>query len=200
MAIFTPDIPQAKNQRNADRVLMIQNFNAVSDFMQKNHGNFNTGSQGFHKWVTLLNHDNSIGTMPNVSTGITNALISGIQHLAIWNKDSLGVAFNYSLTRAFPGSTGSTQLTNSFKLKWGTVTLSASEVNVRVTFPTTNQLEFLTECLIVLPIVLNSTNSDTNTWVTLISVDRLGFDIWQSERTTLSVSSGITIIYIALGF
>lgn len=192
MAVFDPNVPQAINERNADRIVMVQNFNAISDFINRNHVDFNAPGFGSHKFVTLINLNNSIATVPINGSGIANNVTAGTQELEIYNKDAQRNLSSYCMTKSFPGNPGSTFLTNGFILKWGTATIN--QQLDQVTFPATNQLRFTTRCLIVLPVVVNNNMIANPGFITVEEMTTTSFQIW-SESTNSYV-----INYIALGF
>lgn len=177
MAIFNPNVPQEKNERNADRIVMIENQNAIFDFINRNHNDLNAPNSGTHKFVTLTNHGNTVGAVPRSSSAIANNTNAGIQQIEIYDRDAQGNLANYTLTQSFAGSIGSTQLTNRFKLKWGTTTVTQQLETV--IFPTINQIAFTQFCLIVLPVIVQNDSNPVSGNITIEGMSDTGFKIYR---------------------
>ena len=133
--LYTPTIPQATDQIALSQNQILNNFGAINEFVNKNHGSFNTVNVGKHALVNMIN----VTPVAPIGTDINlfNAISDGLQQLFVQTNNFTGTA--YPITQGNnSASTGYFYLPSGYIVQWGyyPVTTSASYA---ITFPFPNE-------------------------------------------------------------
>lgn len=200
MATFNPTVPLSFADRNSDRAIMIQNQLAIDNFIDMNHVEFNAPGQGKHAYATLTNHGIQIDALPVISSGLVNNTLNGLQELVVAHKDANGNLFGFDMTTSILGTTGQSQLTNGFIIKWGNATTVNQTVDQLSAFNFTTA--FPVACLMLLPCIVYNPGFaiPTPSWLTVEQLEPEGFIVHAAGRTGGTINQTVNFNYIAIGY
>lgn len=206
---YQNNIPQATDQLSVSQADILNNFAALSTFLNINHVDFASGDQGKHKWVTLPVQTPSppiafgagevaIYSFLNPTTSQNELYINKTNQVTV--KQIPATASILSLTSAPASNAGGwTYLPSGLLLKFGS---SAGTLSGLVTVTPTDGPAF-TQMLTVLVTPYNGTSTgDLNFAVRLVDINAATtFRVYFSSRTGTGAASGQTgLQFLAIGY
>lgn len=127
---YSPDIPQATDDPSQSQPLLLGNFQEIAAAFNLNHGDFNTGEQGLHKFLQMPEQSSAPTTAANEGALYTKDSSGSTQ--LFWREESNGT--EYQLTNPFVASAnGYITFPGGLLMQW---TSGLASSGATVSFPT----------------------------------------------------------------
>lgn len=190
---FQSNIPQPTDQISVSQADILNNFIALSTFLNINHVDFASADQGKHKFVSF-----PVQAVAPVTTGTEVALYSktstltGVPELFFRNATN-GLEFEF--TSYNPAVDGWVRTPAGILLKWGQVNGNGQ---TNITFPVAANTPPFTALYSIQLTTLGTVAIDPDKFVTLNGYGPTVFSVYCSTRTTVGASA-VTFMYLAIG-
>lgn len=193
---YNNNIPQPNDAISVSQGDILNNFAAISTFVNVNHVDFNGADQGKHKWVTMPVQ----GAAPATGGGeialfSRTSTLTSVPEMA-FRRDTNGAVIEF--TSSAPTAIGWTRLPSGILLKWGN---SSANGLTTYTFPAGATIPAFTNIfsIQITTAYVNATDNP-NGFVRLNNfvAPYTTFSVFGSPRTT-SGSLAVTYQYLAIG-
>lgn len=131
---YTANIPQASDDPSQSQALLLANFQEISTAFNTNHGDFNSGDQGLHKFLQMPEQSSAPATGTNEGALYTKD-VSGTTQL-FWREETNGTEYQMTGQQTLSGGQGSFTLPGGLIIKYGATVTSAGSFNYTTPFPT----------------------------------------------------------------
>jgi len=203
---YQSNIPQATDLLAVSQGDILNNFSAISTYLNVNHVDFNGADQGKHKWVTFPVQSMNPPVVFNAGEiGVYSFLspVTGVNELYINKTNQVTVVQNtitasvLSTTSApANNSSGWSYLPSGIIIKWGNGNANG---NTAITFPVAANIPVFTEVFSVQLTTFVNSAVDTNTFVRLSAFTNVGFNCYGSSRTATGAAA-CSFQYLAIGY
>lgn len=194
MPPFNANIPQPTDLISISQADLLANFQAINTLIGINHATFNSGNDGKHTLMTLVNLAAPAAPAGN-DINIFNSTVSGNPELSIQKTGGAAIPFTQSLQ----ANNGWSYLPSGILIKWGTQTTVANTETV--TFPVGAAIPVFSAIYNVQVSVIGDGVSLTpNRAVTIVggSITTTNFQVYGSQRTD-QTGRTVTLHYLSIG-
>ncbi len=193
---YNNNIPQPTDQISTSQADILNNFAAISTYLNINHVDFNGADQGKHKWVTMPVQVASPATgAGEVALFARTSTLSLVPEIA-FRRESNGTVIEF--TSSLSATIGWTRLPSGILLKWGNATANGLTT---YTFPVAATIPAFTNIfsIQITTSYINVTDAP-NGFVRLNNVvaPYTQFTVFGSPRTTAG-SLSVGYQYLAIG-
>ena len=203
---YNPNIPQSTDIISQSQNDLLNNFQALSTYLNINHVDFNTADQGKHKYLTLPVQAGS----PPIAFGAGEvALYSFLSPVTAKNELYVNKTNQVTVTQIpatasilsttsapINNTDGWTYLPSGMLLKWGNSNANGATIFL---FPVAADIPVFNEVLSVQLTTYDPGAGDTNNFVRLIAFSNTGITCYGSSRTTVGAAAG-SFQYFAIGY
>lgn len=131
---YTSAIPQSTDDPSQSQPLILGNFQEIATAFNLNHGDFNTGDQGLHKFLQMPEQGSAPATGANEGALYTKD-VSGTTQL-FWREESAGTEYQMTGQQTFAAAQGSVTLPGGLIIKYGSTVTAAGSFSYTTPFPT----------------------------------------------------------------
>ena len=203
---YNPNIPQSTDFLSVSQGDILNNFTALSTYLNVNHVDFNGADQGKHKWVTFPVQSGNPPIVFNAGELAVYSFLSpvtGVNELYINKTNQVTVVQNTITasilsTSSAPAnnSSGWSYLPSGILIKWGNGNANG---NTAITFPVAATIPVFNQVFSVQLTTYANSAADTNTFVRLSAFTTLGFNCYGSSRASVAAAAG-SFQYLAIGY
>lgn len=194
---YQANIPQATDTLSQSQIDILNNFGALSTFLNVNHVDFASSDQGKHKFVTFPVQ----GSAPVINVGeiaLFNALSSRTSKDELYLVNSLGATVPITESQQVTGSAGWSYLPSGVLLKWGNG--SATGLS-NITFPAGATIPAFNSIFTIMVTTAYVNASDGDGFVRLNNflAPWTQFSVYASHRTSTGSFGPVSFQYLAIG-
>lgn len=192
---YNPNIPQATDQISVSQADLLNNFIALSTFLNVNHVDFASADQGKHKFVSFPQQGSSPATSgTEVALYCKVSPLTSVPELYFRNATS---GAEYEFTSYQPAVDGWTRLPSGILLKWGNVSANGATV---INFPAGATIPSFTAVSSAQVSVntIGGGNVDPNTFVTVNAISTTQLTVYGSSRTATGAAA-VNFTYLVIG-
>lgn len=192
---YNANIPQATDQISVSQADLLNNFIALSTFLNVNHVDFASADQGKHKFVSFPQQGSSPATSgTEVALYCKVSSLTGAPELFYRDANS---STDIEFTSYVNNVDGWTRFPSGVLIKWGNATANgATSINfpVGATYPVFTNV-FSAQ---VTPNTLGGANVDPDTFVTVNAISTTQLTVYGSARSTTGAKAA-NFTYLVIG-
>jgi len=192
---YQQNIPQPTDQISVSQADILNNFIALSTFLNINHVDFASADQGKHKFVSF-----PVQAVAPATTATEVALYSKTSTLLggpelFFRNASSGI--EYEFTSAVGATTGWARFPSGILIKWGNVSANGAAV---ITFPVAANTPVFTAVYSAQVSVntIGGANVDPDTFVTVNAISATQLTVFGSARSTTGAAA-TNFTYLVIG-
>lgn len=198
---YNENIPQSTDILSQSQADLLNNFQAISVWVNIDHVDFGSVDEGKHNKVTFV-VQSPAPSFAAGEIGLYNFLspITAVDELYLVNSAGTATQMSASIlsTNANPGNnvSGWTYLPSGILLKWGNATANG---NTAFTFPVAGNIPVFTNVMSMQITTFANNVADTDTFVRLSGFTNVGFNAYGSARSTVA-NVAASFQYLAIGY
>lgn len=192
---YNPNIPQATDQISVSQADLLNNFIALSTFLNVNHVDFASADQGKHKFVSFPQQASSPAT-----SGTEVALYCKVSSLTgnpeLYFRDASSSS-DIEFTSFGNSVDGWTRFPSGILIKWGNVSANGATA---INFPVGASIPVFTAVFSAqaTPNTIGGGNIDPNTFVTVNAISNTQLTVFGSSRTATGAAP-VNFTYLVIG-
>lgn len=200
---YQANIPLPTDRLKDSQSDILDNFTAIKQLIDRNHGTFGATTEGRHTFIEFPTTTPTKDTLttPEVALYSKNGAFSGVPEL-FFQGNNLAADFGYAITESLQAVNGWTRLPSGIVLKWGTTSIASRNSLETITFPVLGTIPAFTAIFTVLAIETFSAGPSLGNLNTAVSVGNFTTVNFQIYARAIGLPGGgpaVPITYIAIG-